>query len=107
VKFAERLHTDLQNAGVRCWFAPENLEIGQKIRPELDEAIRVHDKLLLVLSEQSVSSDWVETEVELAFARERSEAKMVLFTVRLDKTVFISTVVWARQIRDTSILAVS
>src|SRR5215207_600034 len=25
--FAERLHVDLQNNGVRCWFAPEDLKI--------------------------------------------------------------------------------
>jgi TIR domain len=28
--FAERLHADLQNMGVRCWFAPHNLPIGAK-----------------------------------------------------------------------------
>lgn len=30
--FARRLHADLQDKGVRCWFAPENLKIGDKIR---------------------------------------------------------------------------
>ena len=29
--FAERLHADLQNKGVRCWFAPHDLPIGAKI----------------------------------------------------------------------------
>lgn len=28
--FAERLHTDLQDRGVRCWFAPHDLPIGAK-----------------------------------------------------------------------------
>jgi len=28
--FAERLHADLQNKGVRCWFAPHDLPIGAK-----------------------------------------------------------------------------
>src|SRR5262245_17058621 len=52
--FAERLHADLQNKGVRCWFAPEDLKIGDRLRPRIDETIRVHDKLLLVLSKTSV-----------------------------------------------------
>jgi len=26
--FAERLHADLQNKGVRCWFAPHDLPIS-------------------------------------------------------------------------------
>jgi hypothetical protein len=49
--FADRLHADLQNKGVRCWFAPQDLPIGAKTRPAIDEAIRRSDKLLLVLSE--------------------------------------------------------
>jgi Pentapeptide repeats (8 copies)/TIR domain len=28
--FAERLHADLQNKGVRCWFAPHDMPIGAK-----------------------------------------------------------------------------
>src|SRR5262245_24600010 len=26
--FADRLHADLQNKGVRCWFAPHDMRIG-------------------------------------------------------------------------------
>ena len=48
--FADRLYTDLQSKGVRCWFAPEDMKIGDKIRHRIDESIRLYDKLLLVLS---------------------------------------------------------
>jgi hypothetical protein len=65
--FARRLHSDLQENKVRCWFAPEDMKIGDKIRVRIDESIRIHDKLLLVLSEHSVASQWVEKEVETAF----------------------------------------
>jgi len=71
-EFVERLYADLQSRGVRCWFAPEDLKIGDKIRDRIDQSIRVHDKLLLVLSEHSVNSSWVEFEVEAAFAKEAS-----------------------------------
>jgi len=57
-EFAVKLHRDLQAEGVRCWFAPEDMKIGDRIRDEIDQAIRFHDKLLLILSEQSVESDW-------------------------------------------------
>src|SRR5262249_5588482 len=57
--FAERLYTDLQRNRVRCWFAPEDLKIGDKIRHRIDESIRQYDKLLLVLSEHAVKSEWV------------------------------------------------
>jgi hypothetical protein len=29
---AQRLHADLQVDGVRCWFAPEDLKIGDEFR---------------------------------------------------------------------------
>src|SRR6266702_3042822 len=59
-EFVERLYADLQSKGVRCWFAPEDLKIGDKIRDRIDQSIRLHDKLLLVLSQHSVNSSWVE-----------------------------------------------
>jgi hypothetical protein len=52
---AKRLHEDLQANGVRCWFAPEDLKIGDKIRTRIDEAIHLQDKLLLLLSEHSLA----------------------------------------------------
>ncbi len=39
---AERVHADLQSKGVRCWFAPEDLKIGDDLRPTFDVAIRRH-----------------------------------------------------------------
>ncbi len=69
--FAKRLHNDLQAEGVRCWFAPEDMKIGDKIRHHIDESIRVYDELLIVLSEHSLASTWVENEVETAFDKEQ------------------------------------
>src|SRR5215472_3738129 len=46
---AERLYADLQNKGVRCWFAPHDMRIGAKIIDAIDEAIRLRDKVLLIL----------------------------------------------------------
>ena len=35
--FAERLHADLQNKGIRCWYAPKDMKIGDRLRPRIDE----------------------------------------------------------------------
>jgi hypothetical protein len=99
--FAQRLHDDLQDKGVRCWFAPEDMKIGDKIRPSIDQSIRLHDKLLLILSENSLKSVWVESEVERAFAEERRRKQTVLFPVRLDEAVMETEAAWAAEIRDT------
>jgi hypothetical protein len=97
--FAERLHADLQNNAVRCWYAPEDLKIGDKFRQTIDEAIRIHDKLLIVLSADSISSDWVEDEVESALERERRENRLVLFPVRIDDAVMDTEKAWASSLR--------
>jgi TIR domain/Pentapeptide repeats (8 copies) len=82
-EFAERLHGDLQNKNVRCWFAPHDVQGGKKLQEQIDEAIRVHEKVLLILSAESMSSEWVKTEIAKARKREVREKKQVLFPVRL------------------------
>ena len=99
--FAGKLHDDLQSNGVRCWFAPEDMKIGDKIRPRIDESIRTYDKLLVVLSEHSIASNWVEFEVETALAKETKGKPTVLFPIRLDNTVMDSTTAWAAHIKNT------
>jgi uncharacterized protein YjbI with pentapeptide repeats len=81
--FAERLYADLQNKGVRCWFAPHDIQRGKKIHEQIDEAIRLHDRLLLILSEASIHSEWVKTEISKARKREIREKRRMLFPVRL------------------------
>jgi hypothetical protein len=97
--FAQRLHNHLQGQGVRCWFAPEDMKIGDKIRFRVDESIRIYDKLLLILSKSSIASQWVEHEVEHALDLERERGGTVLFPVRLDETVMGAKVGWAGSIR--------
>ncbi len=84
---------------MRCWFAPEDMKIGDKIRTRIDEVIRIHDKLLLVLSQNSVASVWVEKEVETAFDKEIERQEPVLFPIRLDTAVMESKTGWAADIR--------
>jgi uncharacterized protein YjbI with pentapeptide repeats len=98
-EFAERLHADLQNKGVRCWFAPEDLKIGDKFRTRIDESIRIYDKLMLVLTENSIRSPWVEEEVEAALEKERQQNKLVLFPIRLDDAVMQTQQAWAATLR--------
>jgi hypothetical protein len=82
-EFANRLYSDLQNRGIRCWFAPENMKGGKKSYDQINDAIRLHDKLLLVVSENSMKSDWVATEIRKARIREKRENKQMLFPISI------------------------
>jgi hypothetical protein len=97
--FADRLHADLQDGGIRCWFAPHDMPIGGKIWDEIDAAIRLRDKVLLILSEHSIKSDWVEDEVTKAFEEERRRGQTVLFPIRLDDAVMDTDEAWAGKLR--------
>jgi hypothetical protein len=81
--FADRLFADLQTNGVRCWFAPHHGQRGRKLHEQIDEAIRVHEKLLLILSPDSMNSEWVKTEIAKARKRELRERVQILFPVSL------------------------
>lgn len=97
--FAKRLHADLQANKVRVWFAPEDMKYGAIIRDSIDQAINVYDKLIVVLSETSVASDWVQDEVEAAYEKERKELRIVLFPIRIDEAVMVTDKGWAAKIR--------
>ena len=101
--FAERLYADLQNKGVRCWFAPEDMKVGDPIRDTIEKQIRLRQKLLIVLSSASLASRWVEDEVEAALEEERTspERRTVLVPIKIDHTVEETDRTWARQIKRT------
>jgi len=74
---------------------------GAKIRDSIDEAIYLYDKLLLILSQDSVASQWVEHEVEFALERERKEKRIVLLPIRLDDAVMQIRRGWPALVRNT------
>ncbi|MEX2450623.1 MAG: TIR domain-containing protein [Rhodospirillales bacterium] len=100
-KFAKRLHADLQAKGIRCWFAPHDMKIGARMREDIDKAIKIYDKILLVLSKNSVRSSWVEFEVENALEQERVNNRTVLFPIRIDSTPLQIDEGWMGHIRRT------
>jgi uncharacterized protein YjbI with pentapeptide repeats len=97
--FANSLHSDLQRKGVRAWLATKDLKIGGIFRADIEKGIREHDKLLLVLSEDSIASYWVRDEVEAAFEKERKQKRIVLVPIRLDDAVMETQEAWAAKIR--------
>ncbi len=102
---AERLYTDLQSSGVRCWFAPENLKGGDKFADRIEASILAYDKFLILLSNHSIVSSWVENEVRAAFEKEerfqleQQLERTVLFPIKLDNAIEQATPQWAAQLR--------
>jgi hypothetical protein len=73
----------LRDANVRTWFAPEDIQVGRKLRQQIDTAINTYDKLLVVLSEASLQSEWLMVELQKARKAERMSGRRKLYPVRL------------------------
>lgn len=82
-EFAKRLYSQIRDAHIRVWFAPEDIKGGEKLHEQIDRAIQVHDRLLIVLSENSLQSEWVMTEIRKARKSEIKEGRRKLFPIRL------------------------
>jgi hypothetical protein len=81
--FADRLHGRMEQERLRVWYAPEDLRGGLKSVDQIDQASRLYDKLLLVLSKASMASDWVRHEITWAVERGKREDRQVLFPLGL------------------------
>jgi len=68
---------------LRAWYAPEDMKGGREIYDQIDTAIKLHDKLLIVLTEHGMQSNWVRTEIRKVRQREEKENRRLLFPIRL------------------------
>ena len=82
-EFAQKLHSRLRSAGITVWFSPADIQAGKKLHEQIKAGIQDTDKLLLVLSEHSMASEWVATEIRRARKGEVKEGKRKLFPIRL------------------------
>ncbi len=85
--FAQRLHDTLQGKGVRCWLDEKDARLGVPITHNIESGIRLTDKFLLCCSKESLGSNWVNFEIDLALHREtelRKEGGEVWRIIPLD-----------------------
>jgi hypothetical protein len=82
-EFARRLYSRMRDEKLRVWFAPEEMKGGQKLYEQIERAIQLHDRLLLVLSESSMQSEWVMNEIQRARETEMKEGRRKLFPISI------------------------
>lgn len=71
----------LEQNNIRCWIAPRNITPGSEYGDLIDEAIKQAKVVVVLFSERSASSPWVNGEMNIAF-----EEQKTIIPFRLDKT---------------------
>ena len=81
--FVDKIEEHLNAQGIRFWRDVHHATAG-RLEKQIDRAIRHNPTVLLVLSENSIKSDWVEHEVRKARELEKDTERDVLCPVALD-----------------------
>lgn len=82
--FVNYLYEKLQNEGIRCWLDKHDLSAGNIEKQISDVFVQLNPIVIVVLSKNSVESDWVEWEVEKARSLEIGIKRDVLCPIALD-----------------------
>lgn len=69
-QFTKKLAKDLEDQGIRCWLDEAEIRIGDSLVEKIREGIDEVDYLAVVLSPESVNSEWVRREVDVAMNQE-------------------------------------
>lgn len=72
----------LEENGIKCWMAPRDIPLGSKYAAVISQAIKSSKAVVLVFSEQSAISPWVESEINIAFSNHKP-----IFPYKIDKAV--------------------
>lgn len=81
--FVDTIERHLTKQGIRYWRDIHHAKAG-RLEKQIDQAIHLNDVVLIVLSEYSTNSDWVEHEVGKAREKEKTTGKDALCPVALD-----------------------
>jgi len=95
--FVDKLETKLNEKGIRFWRDIHDAKAG-RLETQIDRAIRHNPTVLLILSEHSTSSDWVEHEARLARKLEKELGRDVLCPIALDDSW--KTCNWPERIKE-------
>ncbi len=79
--FCRKLYNRMNTEGLKVFYAPEDIKGGRLLHEQLADAIQSHDKLLLVLSGESMKSNWVELEIRKALDHEKQSGSRKLFPI--------------------------
>lgn len=83
--WVERLAKDLRAKNLGVWFDKWEIRVGDSLIEKIGKGIRQNDFLIVVLSPNSVDSEWVKKELNEAMQREIREKRVVVLPVLMER----------------------
>ena len=83
---ARHIADSLQNAGLACWLDKKDILVGEPILDRIREGIaRESGYTLILLSKNSVASEWCKLELRMAYDKEIQRKRIVVLPIRIDE----------------------
>jgi uncharacterized protein YjbI with pentapeptide repeats len=98
-EFADKIGDRLNKKGIRYWRDIHDMKAGH-IETQINRAIRQNPTVLLILSKNSLNSDWVEHEARTARILEKDLGRDVLRPIALDPTWNSKDNRWPRHVME-------
>lgn len=83
--FARKLAEQLRDSGITVWIDEAEIKVGDSLTQKISKAIEESDFFGLLISHESVNSEWVKKELEIALQREIRERRVVVFPILIEK----------------------
>ena len=90
---AARIANALQEAGLKCWLDKKDILVGEQILDRVRDGItKESDYTLILLSRNSIASEWCKEELRMAYQKEFALKRVVLLPIRIDPSEIPSEV---------------
>ncbi|HEY7405950.1 MAG TPA: toll/interleukin-1 receptor domain-containing protein [Candidatus Angelobacter sp.] len=84
-KFVRQLAADLVANGVQVWLDEQRIRVGDSIPEKVAQGLAESDFFLVVVSENSSKSSWVQKELNGALVREIERREVTVLPVKIDE----------------------
>ncbi len=98
-----RLSHDLQANHVRCWNYSLDLKLGGmggRIYLSPGQVMRTRQKLVVLISQSEIHSDWLPDEMKVVFTQEEQAQRDILVPITLDDALAHEEKEWAQRLRE-------
>ena len=83
--FVRELAERLRGYGVKVWLDEAEIKVGESLSTKIGKAIDENDYVGVVLSQNSINSEWVQRELQVAIHKEFSKKQVVVLPMLLEK----------------------